>query len=849
MERDVRWIHISDLHIGSEKNKWIDSTIQKELVYYLKNDIGRIDFILITGDIINKGKYNNYELRTYANELLSELKKVSENIIFCVGNHDYLRSDGRFKLLADWQMKENKKKEEDEFVKRLNTDFDRYVDFCKKNTSDDNPISTNTYIYKKISSINVVVLNTSTFAGQPEIDEKGNIKRDKDGNVIVNDNGKIWIAENDLPSIDLLLNGVPSIVVGHHPLEEFDPKARKIIQKFINTINAKYFCGHAHRYSKNNFNGTQQTSISGLFVDDYNNPSFTYNIIRKEVNAEVSSKRYIYDKNWTDLRSSYNDSNLCVYDSLDRATLDIANDILSSDFLYFFGLQGSTFLPSEDNIHSAIMKNKELLIKLLISSPYNENIISRLHQIPKYNNQAEFENKVKKVNNIINLIKNEYMMSKNAIIKYHKLPITYRTIITKNHLYIGMYEDKDSSESKIYRFNSSSSLYKASVLHFNTFWNNAEDKISSVVPEWYRIIEKQFSITPSLVINVADKCDMDCQYCPDGGENLEKNLQLCDIKFIKTLIRMFKGSISKFDKSVIRITGGEPLNKEMEQRTIEILKEAINIGYEKIVLCTNGIYFSEAYKNNTELFDFIKEKLLLKFSLDSIDEKIFNEVTRTTGKLATVISNIVYAKELGFNIELNVVVTKYNIDKLMDIYEFAAKNSLIGIKLLTVNDFGGNVKNIDSLVDDSVRKKILNLVDDLKKDERFSSDINVFLNDNKGIEMKKFKDSRGCIITIVDHENAPDSVTPRRVFCSACRVCSYYPASPDVVSGKVKPCATGIMSLTLRADGKLSICRLINGSNINKKSENAIKNIVQKEMKKYKNCFVYGGKGEDCGKI
>lgn len=848
MERDIRWIHISDLHIGLDKNKWVDNTIQRELVYYLNNDIGRIDFILITGDIIDKGQYNNHAVRICAQTLLHELKKVSKNIIFCIGNHDYSRSEERFKLLADWQRNENKKKAEDEFVNRLNTDFTDYVSFCKEVTSVDNPISTNTYIYK-ISNLNVIVLNTSTFAGQPELDEEGNIKRTKDKQVIVNDNGKIWIAESDLPSTDLLDNSVPSIVVGHHPLEEFDPKARKIIQKFINTINAKYFCGHAHKYSKNNLNDIQQTSISGLFFDDYNNPSFTYNIIRKDVNKEVISKTYFYDKNWTDLRSPYDDSNLYDYDSLDRATSDIADDILSSDFLYFFGLQGSTFLPSEDEIYSAIMKNKELLIKLLVSSPYNKNIISRLRQIPTYNNQAAFENKVKKISSTINLIKNEYVINKNAIIKYHKLPITYRTIITKNHLYIGMYENKDSSESKIYRFNSSSSLYKASLLHFNTFWNNAEDKISSVVPEWYRIIEKQFSITPSLVINVTDKCDMQCQYCPDGGENLEKNLQSCDMRSIKALIKIFKSSISKFDKSVIRITGGEPLSKETEQRTVEILKEAINNGYEKIVLCTNGIYFSEAYKNNIELFDFIKEKLLLKFSLDSIDEKIFNEITRTSGRLATVMSNIIYAKELGFDIELNVVVTKYNIDKLMDIYEFAAKNSLIGIKLLTVNDFGGNVKDIDLLVDDSVRKKLSDLVDDLKKDKRFSSDINVFLNDNKGIEMKKFKDSRGCIITIVDHENTPDSVTPRRVFCSACRVCSYYPASSDVASGKVKPCATGIMSLTLRKDGELSICRLTNGTNINKKGENAIKIIVEKEMKKYKNCFVYRGRGEDCGKI
>lgn len=57
--KDIRWIHISDLHIGNNGNKWLDDTLQKDFIYYLENDVGRIDFILITGDIIDQGKYNN----------------------------------------------------------------------------------------------------------------------------------------------------------------------------------------------------------------------------------------------------------------------------------------------------------------------------------------------------------------------------------------------------------------------------------------------------------------------------------------------------------------------------------------------------------------------------------------------------------------------------------------------------------------------------------------------------------------------------------------------------------------------------------------------------------------------
>ncbi len=641
MNKDIRWIHISDLHIGMEKNKWIDNAIQDQLIYFLENDIGRIDFILITGDVINQGGYNNHNIRKHASEFIGKLRKVSTDIVFCVGNHDYQRSETRYKILSDWQNEKDKEKVEEQYASRLYPDFKEYVDFCRNATSEDNPISERSYIYENVSDINIIVLNTSTFSGQPKLDENGNIVRDNFNKVVVNDNGKIWISENELPEIGAINPENPSIVIGHHPLDMFALTARQTLEKFIKTINGKYLCGHVHKYTKENKDDIIQSSISGLFEDGNNLPSFTYNVVKKDANVEILSNRFIYERNWSILKSGYySDNNLKVYSSLKNAITDLANDVQNSDFLCFFGLQGSTFLPSEDKIYSAISQNENLFIRYLISNPYNKHIIDRLRQIPKYRNQVAFENKLKRITNTIKLIKSEYEIKDNAIVKYHTLPIIYRAIITQNHLYIGMYENKDSSESKVYRFNSQSSIYKASLLHFNTFWDNAEYKIPSVAPEWYRVINNNFSITPSLVINVTDVCDMQCRYCPEGGENLCLGSSTCPIKSIKILIKTFKNLIPKSDKSVIRITGGEPFYKEAEDRTIEILKCAANNNYDKIVLCTNGVRFSEVYTKNSVIFDEIKEQLLLKISLDSVDEKAFNDITQTENKYKLVMSNI-----------------------------------------------------------------------------------------------------------------------------------------------------------------------------------------------------------------
>ena len=145
-------------------------------------------------------------------------------------------------------------------------------------------------------------------------------------------------------------------------------------------------------------------------------------------------------------------------------------------------------------------------------------------------------------------------------------------------------------------------------------------------------------------------------------------------------------------------------------------------------------------------------------------------------------------------------------------------------------------------MESSASDRLSNLIQALKQNNDFSYDLNLFLNDNKGIEMKRFKDQNGCTITIVDHENNENSITPRRVFCSECTTCKFY--SPDSYSD-IKPCATGVMSITMRTDGELSFCRLMNGVNINNQKMTYIKNEVKKRFDMFKNCHVSGTTNED----
>ena len=76
-------------------------------------------------------------------------------------------------------------------------------------------------------------------------------------------------------------------------------------------------------------------------------------------------------------------------------------------------------------------------------------------------------------------------------------------------------------------------------------------------------------------------------------------------------------------------------------------------------------------------------------------------------------------------------------------------------------------------------------------------------------------------------------------FSTFCEKCDYYPDSDEVRKGKVKPCATGIMSLTMRADGVLSPCRLRleEKNTINGLSDRRIARLVNGMLKEFDQCF------------
>lgn len=521
-----------------------------------------------------------------------------------------------------------------------------------------------------------------------------------------------------------------------------------------------------------------------------------------------------------------------VYNAIGDAYVDISKEIETNKYVKVHGIHCSTFCPEAVNAIANILiqNNNDISIEVLSANPFSEYVKKRLLTIENYNtSEKELIMHHRKLYETARTFKGRDRYQ----VRFFNTPIYFRLIFTKEHLYMSNYRDGVHARfENVFCLDKYTTSYNIFNKYYKTVWENSNDdlpnKPEEVPSEQRYILSEKWPVSPSLVINVSSACNMKCEYCPKGGENLimidEKDY--CSMESLSTLVKIFP---SCGGNNIVRITGGEPLlNSMIRQRTNCILKSARQRKYKKIILCTNAVYIKEAYEEDTKIWESVKELLLLKISLDTLNEKYFKEITKSSEKTLKIIKdNIEFISKKGFNIELNVVAKKQNVNEILDIFEFAKKLGLVGIKILTVNDFGKRVK-IDEDEQKFVEEKIREIAIKLKNDG--IKEYEAPLHDGVGIRMKRFiaeSNSKGCTLTIVDHNNDEDSITPKRTFCEFCEKCSFY------------PCATGIMNLTLRADGMLGQCRLKteNTFRISNRSKSNMEKHVTEMLKPFRNCF------------
>lgn len=517
------------------------------------------------------------------------------------------------------------------------------------------------------------------------------------------------------------------------------------------------------------------------------------------------------------------------YQCCDSCINDLAEDIKRERSIRVLGIHCSTFCSEAENRVSNCLSDISIPIKILCIQPNSNYLFERLMTIQEYR-----ESKGKRYSHYVQLCNTASTFCKleNYNTRFFDYIPYFRLYLTPTHLYFSSYkEGVHARDEEVFCFDNTTEMYMLFSKYYDYVWDNSSDELyiaeSDLPPDKKHLLLDRWSVKPSLVVNVCAKCNMNCRYCPEGGENLDviADEECCTEQKIASLVRTFSNCNTN---KVIRITGGEPLvSAKIRKRTAKIMQASSC--YKKIILCTNGVFIKEAYNENKRLWEQLKSKMLLKISLDTLEPKLFQDITGCDQTVhSKILEGIRFIQRKGFQIELNIVVQEENVYEIADLFEFAKKENLIGVKVLTVNDFGGRV-DVSTLEREHVAKKLNEIMQKMRKVGLQEHDAS--LHDGAGIVMKRYhaksNDGSDCTLTIVDHNVTGESITPRRTFSEACLSCRYY------------PCATGLLNLTLRADGMLSYCRLRTESavSINELSNLKMRRTIEEMLKPFSECF------------
>ena len=216
-------------------------------------------------------------------------------------------------------------------------------------------------------------------------------------------------------------------------------------------------------------------------------------------------------------------------------------------------------------------------------------------------------------------------------------------------------------------------------------------------------------IFDAISLNLCAKCNFRCIMCPqsdhlghykhpeiknDDFQKLPKGI--IEKKTIKNLFASFKKTKTKAEVFLIEWNGESMMHKDFAKLYEYMCKEnKKRTLFDSFVLNTNASYLNPLM--NKKIIHSTKkhrQRLILTFSLDSINQETFSKIKRTSIEIAPILSNIkdFMIKSRGYSDIVSIVqaiVLEENLPELHDFYEywsrFFKKNS---IKYKIIDSYG-----------------------------------------------------------------------------------------------------------------------------------------------------------------
>ncbi|GHU77913.1 hypothetical protein AGMMS49992_27170 [Clostridia bacterium] len=232
----MNFIHISDIHFGKGDFTTLRSQEKtKELCNLIKeNGISTINSLVVTGDLIyarndkNRNEKNLDDLKNYITEILAHFSCNEANLYIVPGNHDIERDNRRKRLCNTLRQKYNHQEglREDAYT-QLSIGFNAFSYFINSIYGYEYDLHTR---LEKGGDYNYLLINTALICAQDL----------EDRSLIV-----------DIKQIQKALKqgslSIPTIALGHHPVECIRPEERSQLLQLFADYNVKmYLCGHDH---------------------------------------------------------------------------------------------------------------------------------------------------------------------------------------------------------------------------------------------------------------------------------------------------------------------------------------------------------------------------------------------------------------------------------------------------------------------------------------------------------------------------------------------------------------------------------------------------------------------------
>ena len=331
-------IHLSDLHYKSKSfEKFTESRIIEKLCKSLSQIPDKIDLVIFTGDLVNRGISNEdfKEAREFFLDRVSESLNISTNdIIICPGNHDVDRTKRleslelffKDNILTNTQLNDFANKRDKDYENSI-SGVDNYVTFINDYYSDDSVVEDLLSIHiKKINDVEVGILSLNSAWRCMDDNSFGNLLL------------PLSVLEKGLSKIKHCSS---KLVALHHPLFWFKEFNYKEIQSIIHKEFDIVFSGHIH-----------DSQITTHYK--YNNGIF----------AHVSPASMTYDKN-------YIGYSFLKYDLLEKDKVEIVNYKYVQEFDKFISDEPvTTIIPSglekthQNHIRNKILSKLELELEL-----------------------------------------------------------------------------------------------------------------------------------------------------------------------------------------------------------------------------------------------------------------------------------------------------------------------------------------------------------------------------------------------------------------------------------------------------------------------------------------------------